>query len=86
MSSTSGSLLRAVALLMLLLASNAAVLFAQTTADTGSIVGTVRDPSGASDGQEQPAAPGTRHSLLVALFGEDPLRLSVYDGPEGCPY
>jgi Carboxypeptidase regulatory-like domain len=34
-------------LLILMLVSTAAVLFAQTTADTGSIVGTVRDPSGA---------------------------------------
>jgi hypothetical protein len=32
---------------MLMLASTAALLFAQTTADTGSIVGRVRDPSGA---------------------------------------
>jgi hypothetical protein len=40
-----GSLLRAFALVMLM--SAAAVLFAQTTADTGSIVGMVRDPSGA---------------------------------------
>ena len=44
---TSGSLLRVFALLMLMLASTAAVLFAQTTADTGSIVGMVRDPTDA---------------------------------------
>jgi hypothetical protein len=47
MSSTSASPLRAFALLILFLLSAAAVLFAQTTADTGSIVGVVRDPSGA---------------------------------------
>jgi hypothetical protein len=43
---TCGSLLRAFALLILV-ASSATLLFAQTTADTGSIVGVVRDPSGA---------------------------------------
>jgi hypothetical protein len=47
MCSAAGSISRACASLMLMLASTAAVLFAQTTADTGSIVGMVRDPSGA---------------------------------------
>jgi hypothetical protein len=47
MRSPSVSVLRAFALLILMLASTAALLFAQTTADTGSIVGMVRDPSGA---------------------------------------
>jgi hypothetical protein len=47
MCSISGSLLRAFALLILILVGAAAVLFAQTTADMGSIVGMVRDPSGA---------------------------------------
>jgi hypothetical protein len=42
-----GSALRAFALFIVMLASTAAVLFAQTTADTGTIVGKVRDPSGA---------------------------------------